>query len=302
MKTAICSISTNSHLYKARALFKSLQGLSSADFRCLITDAETKTAAEGNVRFDGLSVLHGELAQKMKKKYTGNALRWSCKPLYLTYLLEQGYDKVIYVDNDIAFFSSPHFLLDALNGSSVLLTPHHYSADTEKNTEWLEANFRVGLYNAGFVGVSKKALPALEWWAKCCLYDIRQSAWRGLFDDQKYLDLLPILFDDVHIVKHKGCNVAGWNTEISFRRLDAQQNLVLGKLAEPLVFIHFTPLTFKKIRDGEDALLKPFLDTYVSYLQKENDSFSIDKELILKVKDYILFFRYIYWRFVRIFQ
>ena len=29
--------------------------------------------------------------------------------------------------------------------------------------------------------------------------------------DQRWLDLVPALFDDVHIVRDPGCNVAYWN-------------------------------------------------------------------------------------------
>jgi hypothetical protein len=47
--------------------------------------------------------------------------------------LLQSYDKVVYLDNDIYFFSSPNFIWDELDDNDVLLTPHHYSRNPEKD-------------------------------------------------------------------------------------------------------------------------------------------------------------------------
>lgn len=301
MRTAICTISTRSHLFKTEVLFSSLGEKSSAEFHCLLTDA-SQYPPETGIHYTLLTELEGDLANRIRKKYTGNPLRWSCKPLFLAHLLKQ-YDRVIYVDNDICFFSSPDFLFGLLNDEHTygLLTPHFYSADPEKETHWLEANFRVGLYNAGFVAVSRKALPALEWWAKCCLYSIRQAAWRGLFDDQKYLDLMPVLFTGVQVLGHKGCNVAGWNPELCARSVDANGNLLLDERF-PLVFIHFAPLTFRRILQGEDPLLFPYMHRYEALLKERNPRFSAEGEAGLRLKDYLSFFRYIYWRIVRLFE
>jgi len=251
MKTALCTISTQNHLFKSFALFDSVRKYSDTDLFCLVTDA-TEEKQHENIHFHFLSDLVSPTAQQLKKKYKGDKLRWSLKSIYVQFLLEtENYDAVIYVDNDIYFFSSPDFLFQKLQQSDFLLTPHFYRANPQKNQNWLEANFRVGLYNAGFFGATKAAQPLLDWWAKCCLYEMKKSYWRGLHDDQKYLDLAPIIFDNVLIIKYKGCNLAGWNDE----------NFV--KEEQPIVFVHFAALTMERWRQT----LHPLHDFYEEYLQ-----------------------------------
>lgn len=264
MKTALCTISTQSHLFKSFALFDSVMPFSGTDLCCLVTDANHHQLKEGVV-FHHLHDLTADLAQTIQQKYTNDKLRWSLKPVYVQFLLEQGYDRVIYVDNDIFFFSSPDFLFEKLAHSSFLLTPHFYKADPTKEQNWLEANFRVGLYNAGFFGANKNAVPALEWWAECCVYEVKKVYWRGLFDDQKYLDLVPVQFDDVEIVKHTGCNLAGWNDWNYWSKED-----------ESVVFIHFAELTMEKFSVNTHVLNK-YYHQYISALKKYQANFEWKK-------------------------
>lgn len=297
-KTALCTISTRSHIFKSKVLLESARRYTQADLFCLLTDTVELPSALCGETYHTLDVLQGETAAAIKRKYKGNKLRWACKSLYLMHLLDAGYEKVVYVDNDICFFSSADFLYERLENASVLLTPHHYPFDPIDKPNWLEANFRVGLYNAGFVGVSTKGRKAMEWWAGCCLYNVKQSAWRGLFDDQKYLDLLPIIFEGVEVTSHKGCNVAGWNLDVSRRVKNAEGEATIdGKW--PIVFIHFAATTFRQVLAGNDTALAPYLQRYTQALQTQNPSYSEQRELVRKTSDYLLYLRYILWRITR---
>ncbi len=295
---AICTISTSSHLFKVQALFDGLTALTAANMHCLVTtDVVPKT--NSHITYHVLDELKGPSSQVIQTKYQDNELRWACKPLFLKYLLDSGYDRVIYVDNDIFFYASPDFLFEQLKSDNILLTPHFYPADPKEEQFWLEANFRVGLYNAGFIGVSKNAISALEWWASCCAYNVKQSGWRGLFDDQKYLDLFPILFENVHILKHAGCNVAGWNKKLSARSVDTNGALLLNE-RWPLVFIHFNVFTFRAIERGWDPLLLPHLRTYLDYLHRFNPNYSFKQELQLTLSDYSRYLRHLLWKLARL--
>jgi len=300
VKTAVCTITTKSHFFKSRSLLRSAHKHLHADLFCLVTDDNQFPSPVCGEIYHSLDVLSGSLAGEVKNKYTGNKLRWACKPLYMMYLLGAGYDKVIYVDNDICFFSSANFLFDELDNTSILLAPHFYPTDTRKDQHWLEANYRVGLYNAGFIGATSKGFPALEWWASCCLYNIKKSAWRGLFDDQKYLDLLPVIYDDVKVLKHKGCNVAGWNMDMCPRIEVDGQIYIDGRW--PIVFIHFTPLTFRNILSYLDIGLSSYLEEYVNNLKKEQPQFTATSQLKRSLNDYLLYFRHIRWRIIRFFE
>ncbi|MCB9204912.1 MAG: hypothetical protein H6603_08045 [Flavobacteriales bacterium] len=193
-------------------------------------------------------------------------IRWSLKGVMVSELLES-FEKVLYLDNDLFFFNDPSFLFEKLDESDVLLTPHHYPRDPSKNQNWLEANFKVGLYNAGFIGVNRNAKHIMDWWADCCMYRCEKSLIRGLFDDQKYLDLVPVMHHRTDVLEHAGCNVAGWNVEVCERVLQPDGSILInGKW--PLVFAHFNGFSIRTIIHGSDSLLKPYLDKYVSSLRE----------------------------------
>ncbi|MCX7744775.1 MAG: hypothetical protein N2167_09470 [Flavobacteriales bacterium] len=278
MKTAVCTISTISHRFKTRALFSSLKEFTQADFFALYIDQPYMKEQDGLYNVIPFDELITNETYRLKK-YNKDKRRWASKPFFLSYLLNSGYDAVIYVDNDIYFFNSPEFLFEQLSQRSVLLTPHFYPADPTSNQIWLEANFRVGLYNAGFIGVSKSGREAMRWWGKCCLYNVKKAYSRGLFDDQKYLDLMPVLFDDVEIIKHRGCNVAGWNIETSLRSINNKGELVLNN-TWPLIFIHFNYYTIQQIVSGKDSLLLPFWEKYLSVLCNELPGYDPKKEIV----------------------
>lgn len=263
-----CTISTESHLYKCFALAKSLEAFGGNLVILLVDKQIGQQKLPTNIRFIYLSDFQESVAQAIIKKYNANKdkLRWSLKPVLLKYLLAS-YNKVIYVDNDIHFFGSFDFLFDMLGDSSILLTPHDYPRDPTKNQNWFEANFRVGLYNAGFVGVCKKALPTLDWWGNACLYRCEKNYWRGLFDDQKYLDLIPIIDENCHIVRHPGCNASEWNASIRNRTYENGQHIISGKYL--LVFYHFNQYAINQL-DTHDLLWQEYLACLSNYQEDSN--------------------------------
>jgi hypothetical protein len=183
------------------------------------------------------------------------------KAVFLNYLIEHAErEKVIYADNDIYFFNDYNFLFDELDRNTVILMPHWRVCDPTVDPVNFFSLYTSGLYNAGCVGVNKNAVAALRWWAQACLYICEKDASKGQFDDQAHLNLLPIYFEDVAIIKHRGCNVANWN-QVECERVQKDGSVLInGK--DPVVFIHFTRSTIRGILKGNDALLKPFLEEY----------------------------------------
>ncbi|MEI9807419.1 MAG: hypothetical protein WDO16_05790 [Bacteroidota bacterium] len=176
-------------------------------------------------------------------------------------------DKLIYVDADIYFVGQPGFLFGELDHHSVILTPHWLSISPE-NPEHLSSLLRGGYFNAGFIGVSKKGLPAINWWAEACHFTMGKMEPEGFYDDQKYLDLIPWEFANVKALEHKGCNLAAWNIERNKREM-INGRLIIEKKYEP-VFIHFSNETIKHIMSGHDKLLLPYLEKYRSELLKHH--------------------------------
>jgi hypothetical protein len=277
-----CTITTQSHLYKAHALAESLNTQGDALLNILIVDGHLPPNPNSNCKYWKLSDFGSNAtALEIIKKYASNKnkLRWSLKPVFLKHLLQQPeIEKMVYVDNDLFFYSTYEFIFDLLDGYSILLTPHYYKNDPKQEQNWLEANFRVGLYNAGFVAVNKNAQKVLQWWAECCMYRCEKNSFRGLFDDQKYLDLIPVMEERSHVIRHKGCNVAGWNIELCKREVVNNKVMIDGEF--PIVFIHFNETTIREILNGKDKLLLSFYLRYVQTLKIYKDDLNESSLLI----------------------
>jgi hypothetical protein len=190
----------------------------------------------------------------------------------MAHLLDSGIcSELLYLDSDLYFFSEFSFLYESLAQASVLLAPHWRPIHPQPDRTQFLCNFTDGLYNAGFIGASRKGLPALRWWFEMCMFRCEVNTAKGLYVDQRYLDLLPLHFDDVDILRHLGCNVAEWNRSSSFREVRGGKVMVCGEWA--LVFVHFTELTMQLIETGKDAALAGPLSEYRRALQEVGQLF-----------------------------
>ncbi|MCB9256432.1 MAG: hypothetical protein H6579_04825 [Chitinophagales bacterium] len=270
MSYTFCTISSFSHLYKSFALADSLAPWG-GHLNILLVDGKTDVGqVPKNVSFFTLDQLDGELTKKIIEKYKkeSDKLRWSLKSVFLLFLLEKN-EQAIYVDNDIHFFGDFRFLFEELAKHPILLTAHNYPRDPEKNQNWLEANFRVGLYNAGFVACNQKAKPSLIWWAKACLYRCEKNYWRGLFDDQKYLDLFPVIEPQTKVLTHLGCNVAEWNSELCYKTEIEGKFFINQKY--PLIFYHFNFYSLKILGRNH-----PLFSSYFEALKEHKKDLQIN--------------------------
>jgi len=152
---------------------------------------------------------------------------------------------VFFFDPDIVVFSPLEELAAELERGSVLLTPH--LTEPERTLEAILDNecaaLRHGIYNLGFLAVRNDAEGRrfAQWWgsrlADLCYDEIP----RGLFTDQRWMDLAPAFFASVAIVRDPGWNVATWN--LTHRHIEgslAGGFTVNG--ASPLRFFHFSGL------------------------------------------------------------
>ena len=264
----LCTVSTASHIYKTYALAESLEQGCPFTLHVLVTDSNNDYKFPNCIFYKLTDPENFGSAAQVISKYKNSAdkLRWCMKPVFMQFLLNKNVGKIIYLDNDLFFYNDYNFLFNLLNEHSVLLTPHYYKNNPNKEQNWFEANFRVGLYNAGFVGANKNAMKTLQWWAESCLYRCEKNAFRGLFDDQKYLDLIPVMDENAHVLRHKGCNLAGWNQELCPRSSSSGEVLIDGKF--PVVFIHFNATTIREILKGGDNLLLSHFGKYFNVLKK----------------------------------
>ena len=268
----VCTIITADYLPLAKVLHASLQKhLPGTSLQVLVVDENNYTSTDSLIIHSIDSLANSAYFSGIQKKYgqtNADYFRWALKPVFIGYLLEKSFTKVLFADPDLYFVSNFEFLFAELDKSNVLLTPHWANIDPVDNEDSLLAVLKGGLYNAGFIGVNKNGADAMAWWAGLCHYKTEDLTGLGLFVDQKYLDILPVQFENVQVIKHRGCNLASWNIDTSKREV-VNGKLLINKTFEP-VFIHFAKDTIVNIINRNDELLKPYLDEYIDALQGEN--------------------------------
>lgn len=270
MKT-FCTIITADYLPLAKVLFASLQKFDAgSQLQVLVVDRNNISSAPGFTIHTTDTLTDQPFAAGIKKKYAHtnkDYYRWALKPVFIGYLLQKGFTKVIFTDPDICFVSNFDFLFAELDSNNILLTPHWANLDPVSNEDSLLAVLKGGSYNAGFIGASSKGIDAISFWASLCHYKTEDLRSHGLFVDQKYLDILPAQFKGVKVIQHQGCNLASWNIDTCKREMVAGQ-LRINKVFEP-VFIHYSRDTIVNILNQNDRLLHPYLDEYINVLNKE---------------------------------
>jgi hypothetical protein len=146
--------------------------------------------------------------------------------------LDPAIDAITYLDADLFFFSDPQPLFDEIGGSSVAIVPHRFPVANAPKFE------RYGIYNVGWLTFRRTAaaLGCLHWWRERCLEWCFDREEPSRFADQKYLDDWPSRFEDVHVIRHKGANLASWN--LANYEMIARDGRVFVD-DEPLIFFHF---------------------------------------------------------------
>lgn len=267
-----CTIITSDYIPFAKVLFHSLQKQRpTTNLQVLVVDKEGLPSLEKITFHPVNEIADSSIGKNIVKKYAHtnpDHFRWALKPVFISYLLQNGFDRVIYVDPDIYFVNEFDFLFDRLDQSSVLLTPHWSDTNPWINESGLYHVLQDGLFNAGFVGANKNGLDALNWWAEVCHFKTEKNLQHGLFVDQKYLDILPVQFENVGIVRHRGCNLASWNIDTCKREI-VDGKLMINRQFEP-VFIHFAKDTIANIINNNDKYLIPYLEKYADLLKNED--------------------------------
>lgn len=167
------------------------------------------------------------------------------KPAYFLHLMNvyPEADAFYYIDPDIRFYGSLQEIASELEGANVVLTPHALLPQSDGHTPITpEVRFLMrGVFNLGFIGVrrSSEAVRFLRWWSERLMTQCLIRPEKGLFVDQKWIDLAPCFFEGVCITRHPGCNVAYWNLyerELTCTGDQFESNGV------PLVFYHFSAM------------------------------------------------------------
>ena len=241
--TAVFTIIAKNYLPYARVLMSSV-AFHHPDWRRFVILVD---AADGyfDARWENFEVVPSETMgctefKWFKFKYSILELSTAIKPDAFKHLFQQhDFSNVIYLDPDIKVYSKLDKVSNALKSSNLVLIPHLTRPINDEKLPGELQILRSGTYNLGFLAAvnSPTVKLFLDWWQEKlydqCVVDLAQ----GLFVDQRWIDLVPGLFERVSILRDSGFNVAYWN--LSHRAIvRAEAGIEVN--GSPLVFFHFS--------------------------------------------------------------
>ena len=259
MTLAACTIVSKNYIAFARVLADSFHDHHpEGQFFVLLVDRNEGYIDAAAERFTLLEIEDLEGVPDLRSfifKYTLLECNTAVKPYFLEHLFER-YDlpNLVYFDPDILITGSLDELEGLLTQHSIVLTPHLLAPIEDDAWPSELAFLQSGTYNLGFIGLQRGATVdrLLPWWQERlydqCVVRIEQ----GLFVDQKWMDLVPGIFDGVHIHTHPGYNVAYWNLNGRTVTVTPEGPRSNG---EPLIFFHFSgvePETLANVSKHQD--------------------------------------------------
>jgi len=136
------------------------------------------------------------------------------KPFALERALDLGFDTAVYVDADVMVLGDISDLLRSAGHHAITLVPHLLEPLVGSDRVGRELNIlQSGTFNGGVLSVtdSDTSRAFLRWWQSRVFADCRHSVEEGMHFDQRWLDLVPSYYEDVHVYDDPAINVAHWN-------------------------------------------------------------------------------------------
>ena len=177
--------------------------------------------------------------KQMTFRYNIIEFNTSLKPFFIEYLLDKGYEKIIYLDPDIMVFDKLQFIYELLDKYSLILTPHITRPILENEVCYTPDNMFLlaGTFNLGFIAISDniETRELVKWWMRKCTFEsIIDPYYSGCFVDQKWCTLFPGFLNNIFTLRHPGCNMSIWN----LHERELSDKLVNGDFS--LIFYHFS--------------------------------------------------------------
>ena len=251
MRNAFSTIISSNYLPQALTLHKSFSKIypGSRLFILIIDIEKPVIEQESDISFLVPEDLHIDpvFLVNMRNFYDLVELATSLKPFLLKFLLSEGFDTATYLDPDIQIFGKLDEGIAASLKFGVALTPHRLTPQTPSIQDPGDLEFlRYGVFNLGYITVSRLGDQFLEWWASRLIYFSTRYPRSAVFTDQKWIDLTPAYFAYGKI-SNPGYNVAPWN--LSERNLLKSKNQYFVDTS-PLVFFHFSQISGSLSRGG----------------------------------------------------
>lgn len=239
-----CTIVSEEYLVKGLALYESLKNQCDNFHLWICCVDDPSYLILSNMKLSNASILSvAEIEtleyQQVKQTRTLKEYCWTLKPQLSLYVLDnfKEIDRLVYCDADIYFFSHPKPLFDEWGKYSIFMC-------SQRGTP--ELTRRYGIYQAGLLGFrqDENSKKILNWWKDRCLewcFDEEDLEWNR-WGDQKYLEHIPFLFENIKIIRNIGVNAAPWNLVMN-NLYNIHKNDDVVRLDEvDLVIYHFGSL------------------------------------------------------------
>lgn len=161
----------------------------------------------------------------LRFRYEQQELSYAATPLLLAHLLDRGFRRVLFFKQESMVPARHDATLELLARHAIVLTPHLLEplGDPARELDVLLA----GTYNLGFLGVAdaRPARAFLAWWRERLRTHCEHAVHRGLHYEQRWVDLVPGMFDGVHVLRDPAANVGHWS--LPERRVELAGDAVL---------------------------------------------------------------------------
>lgn len=235
--TSICA----NYGHKARVLAKSVkEHIPDARFFVCLTEREIPEALRKDECFDRIllskEIWNGNFDRFIFKHSIVEAST-AVKGAFFQWLQKEYPDETmfIYLDPDCCVYDDFPELREILARKPAVLCPHLLHPG---NIDMELSSTAHGVYNLGFLAVNntEEAKNIINWWAERLNLYCYDDIGRGIFTDQKWMELAPCFFN-VEIMHHYGYDYAPWGllgTTVEYRK---NQWFIQHM---PLRFIHFS--------------------------------------------------------------
>ncbi|MEY0303687.1 hypothetical protein AB7W11_17370 [Providencia manganoxydans] len=140
---------------------------------------------------------------------------WTLKSIFCMFILDliNEHDCVTYTDSDLFFMGNASSYLSSKDYSVFFTFEEQFLPKNkhDKKKEYNNIKSIVGDFNSGFISFKKdaKGKQVLSWWQNKCIEscDVNDVT----FGDQKYLNEVPSLFDNVFYEPSTVINIGPWN-------------------------------------------------------------------------------------------
>ncbi|MDO5518070.1 MAG: putative nucleotide-diphospho-sugar transferase [Clostridium sp.] len=222
IKSVYCTVLSSKRLIQGIACYLSLFTVMK-DFRLFILCVDDKSYQFMRdfklpqivcVRLDELNRRD---IMEIKNSRKLNQYCWTLKPVFIRYILEHSrkIQRITYIDSDLYFLQNPEVIFENQPDKSVLLSDGKIFIPKCSREFISYVQSKTGNYNSGFISFKRdeNGIACASWWDDRCMESCTEKPEDGIFGDQKYLDYMPCLFDNVGEITTPGVNIGHWNSQ-----------------------------------------------------------------------------------------